>query len=86
MRLPTTIPDSQHLDLEQPGTLTVDARLDAAIQIAMIRAHAWLMGVRLGRAVSELEAARDWIATGMAEAYRRHYKRIRLACDTLSDG
>ena len=76
MRLSTDIPDSVHLDLEQPGTLAVDARLDAAIQIAMIRTHRWLMGCRLGRAVSELEAARDWIASGMAEAYRKHYKRL----------
>lgn len=76
MRLSTDIPDSVHLDLEQPGTLAVDARLDAAIQIAMIRTHRWLMGCRLGRAVSELEAARDWIESGMAMAYRKHYKRL----------
>ena len=76
MRLSTDIPDSVHLDLEQPGTLEVNASLDAAIQIAMIRTHRWIMGCRLGRCVSELEAARDWIQSGMAEAYRRHYKRL----------
>ena len=76
MRLPTQIPEAVHLDLDEPGTLEVNASLDAAIQIAMIRTHRWLMGCRLGRAVSELEAARDWIESGMAEAYRKHYKRL----------
>lgn len=75
MKLPTPIPDSLHLDLDQPGQIEVDVRTDSMIQAAMIRVHQSVMSWVLGRNVPILEAADDWEESGLADLYRQHYAR-----------
>lgn len=73
MKLATEIPDDWHADIcgDPADIVTVTPEQDAVIQIAMIRTHAVVNGF------SDLqEAAVHWCQTGLAAAYRQHYRRV----------
>ena len=73
MKLPTPgIPESDLRDIADPSEspIRVDAATDAAYQVAMIRVHQFL------KKLPSLEAAaKSWVDTDQAAAYRRVYVR-----------